>query len=71
MGIGLEQILIVFMLALLFFGPKRLPEIARAMGQAANEFKKAKENISSKDSNLESQFINYEGSVAKEGKKKL
>ncbi len=73
MGIGLGQILIVFMLALLFFGAKRLPEIARAMGQAVNEFKKAKEDVFSEGSNLESQIINSEegsDSINEEGKKK-
>ena len=41
MGIGLGQILIVFMLVLLFFGAKRLPEMTRDLGRATTEFKKA------------------------------
>lgn len=57
MGIGLGQILIVFMLALLFFGAKRLPEIARAMGKAANEFRKAKDDIFFEDSEPEPRCI--------------
>ncbi len=42
MGIGMGQLILVFLLVLLFFGAKRLPEIARAMGKAASEFQKAK-----------------------------
>ena len=45
MGIGLGQLIIVFLLFLLFFGAKRLPEIARAMGKATNEFQKAKNGM--------------------------
>ncbi len=33
MGIGMGQIILVFLLALLFFGAKRLPEIARTKGK--------------------------------------
>jgi len=45
MGIGFGQLILVLLLALLFFGAKRLPEIARAMGKAANEFHRAKNEV--------------------------
>ena len=37
--------LLIFVVVLLLFGAKRIPEIARALGKAAHEFKKAKEEI--------------------------
>ena len=40
MGIGWGEILVVLFLALLLFGAKRLPELARSMGHAVNEFKR-------------------------------
>ena len=40
MGIGWGEILVVLFLILLLFGGKRLPELARSMGQAVNEFKR-------------------------------
>jgi len=39
------EILLIFLVVLLLFGAKRLPEIARSMGKAMNEFKKAKDEI--------------------------
>ena len=43
--IGWQELLIVFFIVLLLFGAKRLPEIARSMGNAVNEFKKTKDDI--------------------------
>ena len=45
MGIGWQELLLVFMIVLLLFGAKRLPEIARSLGKASNEFKRAKDEI--------------------------
>jgi len=45
MGIGLTEIILIFLVILLVFGAKRLPEIAGAMGKAVNEFKKTKDEI--------------------------
>lgn len=45
MGLGVTEIIVIFLIVLLFFGAKRLPEVARAMGQATHEFKKAKNDI--------------------------
>lgn len=38
-GVGLPELLIVLFLALLLFGGKKLPEVARSMGQAMRAFK--------------------------------
>jgi sec-independent protein translocase protein TatA len=40
-----SHLFLIFLIILLFFGAKRLPEIARAMGKAVNEFKKAKDEV--------------------------
>jgi sec-independent protein translocase protein TatA len=40
-----SHLFLIFLIVLLFFGAKRLPEIARAMGKAVNEFKKAKDEV--------------------------
>lgn len=38
---GFSETIFLFLLALLIFGPKKLPEIARQIGKAMNEFKRA------------------------------
>jgi sec-independent protein translocase protein TatB len=38
---GFSETIFLFFLALLIFGPKKLPEIARQVGKALNEFKRA------------------------------
>jgi len=41
MALGSGELLIVLVIALLVFGPKKLPELARSLGQAVAEFNKA------------------------------
>lgn len=46
-NLGLSEIILISVIALIFIGPKQLPEIARALGRALNELKKASEDLSS------------------------
>lgn len=45
MGIGAMEWLLIFLIVLLLFGAKRLPEIARSLGKATQEFRRAKNEI--------------------------
>ena len=40
MNFGLPEILVVTLVVLLFFGPKRLPELAKNLGKSVRDFKK-------------------------------
>jgi len=40
MNLGFPEIFIILLMALLLFGPRKLPELARSMGEAVREFKK-------------------------------
>lgn len=40
-----QDMLIIFLIVLLLFGAKKLPELAKGMGKAINEFNKAKDEI--------------------------
>ncbi len=42
MSLGFTEILLILVAILLLFGGKRIPEIARALGRASYEYKKAK-----------------------------
>ena len=56
-SMGFSETLVLVILAYLLFGPKKLPEIARTVGKALNEFKRAsnefKAQIASEISQLE------------------
>lgn len=41
------DMLIIFMIVLIMFGAKKLPELAKGLGQAVKEFSKAKEDVNS------------------------
>ena len=41
MNLGFPEMIFLFLMALIIFGPKKLPEIGRQIGRALNEFKRA------------------------------
>jgi len=47
-NIGLPELMIIMIVALLVFGPKKLPEIGRTIGKAVREFKKSTDEIKGK-----------------------
>jgi Tat protein translocase TatB subunit len=44
-GIGMTELMVVLVVALLVLGPKRLPEIARALGRGMAEFRRASNDL--------------------------
>lgn len=44
-GLGLPEILLILVIALLIFGAAKLPEIGRALGKALSEFKKGTQEL--------------------------
>lgn len=45
MGIGMSELVLIAVVALIIFGPKRLPEVGRALGKGLREFKDATSGI--------------------------
>ena len=45
--LGFQELLIIFVIALLVFGPKKLPELGKSLGKGLREFKKATEDLKS------------------------
>ena len=44
-GLGSGEILLILLFALIFIGPKKLPELAKALGKGIREFQKARADI--------------------------
>ncbi len=52
MGIGFSELVLILLFVLVVFGGKRIPELARALGRASYEFKKAKAAFSEEGRDL-------------------
>lgn len=52
---GVGSLLIIAVIALLIFGPKKLPEIGKAFGSSLREFKDATKGLSSDDDTKKSE----------------
>ncbi len=46
MNVGGQELILLLIIVLVLFGAKKLPELARGMGQAIKEFQKAKDEFS-------------------------
>lgn len=44
-GIGMPELILILAVALIVLGPKRLPEIARALGKGISEFRRTTEDL--------------------------
>ncbi|MBR4570809.1 MAG: twin-arginine translocase TatA/TatE family subunit [Candidatus Riflebacteria bacterium] len=52
MSLGFWEIVLIVVVVLVLFGPKRIPELARAIGRANYEYKKAKNDIEAESKEL-------------------
>lgn len=46
-NIGFGELLVIALFILIFFGPKKIPDIARTLGKAVREFRKAMQDVQS------------------------
>jgi len=57
MNLGMPEMIFIFLLALVIFGPKKMPELGRQLGKALAEFKKASNDFKNQ---LEVEMMNIE-----------
>jgi Tat protein translocase TatB subunit len=44
-GIGMTELMVIFVIGLVVLGPKRLPELARSLGRSLGEFRRASNEV--------------------------
>jgi TatA/E family protein of Tat protein translocase len=52
-GLGLQELLVILVIALVIFGPSKLPQIGSGLGKAIRDFKKGVSGDESEDSGKE------------------
>ena len=57
-GLGFAEILLIAVLALIFIGPKQLPEVARVIARLLNEWKRATSDFTSSFTDLRTDLHN-------------
>ena len=45
--VGMPELIIIFVIALIIFGPRKLPELGKSLGRSINEFKRASNELKS------------------------
>ena len=66
-SIGMPELIIIFVIALIIFGPRKLPELGRSLGKSLAEFKKASNELKStleEEIRIEEQRTSFEASKA-------
>ncbi len=66
MGLGMTEVLFIFLIALIIFGPRRLPELGRSMGKFIREFKRSAYQI---ENQIKMEFIQAELKEKREAEK--
>jgi sec-independent protein translocase protein TatA len=64
-GIGMPELIIILVIALIVIGPKKLPEIARSLGKGLAEFKRASDDFR-QNINDEARALEEKEALAKE-----
>jgi Tat protein translocase TatB subunit len=65
-GIGMPELLLILALALIVLGPKKLPELARALGKGMAELRRATDEIKDEFRQMESDIQDASASASKE-----
>jgi sec-independent protein translocase protein TatA len=61
-GLGMPELILIFVVALIVFGPKKLPDLGKSIGRAMAEFKKAQQDL---QDSIQSEMKDVEKTVEK------
>jgi sec-independent protein translocase protein TatA len=67
-GLGMPELILIFVIALIVFGPKKLPDLGKSIGRAMAEFKKAQNEF---QESIQSEMKDVEKSIDLEEIKRL
>ena len=67
-GLGIPELIVIFVIALLVFGPRKLPDLGKSIGRAMAEFKKAQQEF---QASVQAEMKDVEKTADLEGVKKL
>jgi sec-independent protein translocase protein TatB len=62
-GIGMPELLLILGLALIVLGPKKLPELAKALGKGLAEFRRATDELKDEFRKVEADLDNSESVI--------
>jgi sec-independent protein translocase protein TatA len=68
MGLGTQELMLIFLVILIFFGAKKIPEMARGLGKGVSEFKKGMNELQTeiqKEDSKEDDLKRREADLAK------
>ena len=68
-SLGMPELIVIFVIALIIFGPRKLPELGRSLGKSIAEFKKASNELKStleEEIRLDEQRANLDAAKAAE-----
>ncbi|MDI6891816.1 MAG: TatA/E family twin arginine-targeting protein translocase [Actinomycetota bacterium] len=69
-GLGMPELMVILIVALIIFGPRKLPEIGAAIGRALGEFRKASTEIESQVRREFTEVTSLNKSTPTKGKEK-
>jgi sec-independent protein translocase protein TatA len=67
-GIGIPELMLILVIALIVFGPQRLPEIGRSIGKAVRDFREMSAGFTSEWEELSKEFEQTASEVQREVK---
>ena len=52
-GLGMQELIVIFLIVMVLFGAKKLPEMGRGLGRGIREFKRATERVTEEEDETE------------------